>query len=108
MVVAVQPALIDRPLSVLNLKAPCGPVQACGCHSWFLVDESHINNETVRSVHTMKNPWLKKNPAMSMVMSAANAWMGAVRGHASNAIRRQIRATTKAAAAPTAKRRRKK
>ena len=56
----------------------------------------------------MKNPWLKKNPAMSMVMSAANAWMGAVRGHASNAIKRQIRATTKAAAAPKAKRRRKK
>jgi hypothetical protein len=104
----VQPAPVDWVLIVLNPKATPRAVQARGCHSWFLVDESHINNETVRLVPTMKNPWLKKNPAMSMVMSAANAWMGALRGHASNAIKRQIRATAKAAAAPKTKRRRKK
>jgi hypothetical protein len=31
----------------------------------------------------MKNPWLKKNPAMSMWLSAANSVAGSVRGKAS-------------------------
>ena len=54
----------------------------------------------------MRNPWLKKNPAMSMFLSATNAWMGAARGHAGNAMRRQIAAATKVTAAPKKKRRR--
>jgi hypothetical protein len=28
----------------------------------------------------MKNPWLKKNPALSVALSVANAWAGSVRG----------------------------
>ena len=28
----------------------------------------------------MANPWLKKNPAMSLFLSGANAWAGAARG----------------------------
>jgi hypothetical protein len=54
----------------------------------------------------MKNPWVKKNPAMSVFLSAANAWMGAARGHVSNAMKRQITAATKTAIAPRKKRRR--
>jgi hypothetical protein len=54
----------------------------------------------------MKNLWLKKNPAMSMFLSATNAWMGAVRGHASNVAKRQVTAATKAAVSPKKKRRR--
>jgi hypothetical protein len=54
----------------------------------------------------MRNPWLKKNPAMSLFLSAANAWIGAGRGYASNAAKRQITAATKAASRPKKKRRR--
>lgn len=28
----------------------------------------------------MANPWMKKNPLLSMVLSGANAWAGAARG----------------------------
>jgi hypothetical protein len=28
----------------------------------------------------MKSPWLKKNPMLSVFLSAANAWAGAARG----------------------------
>lgn len=28
----------------------------------------------------MANPWTRKNPFLSMMMSGANAWMGAARG----------------------------
>jgi hypothetical protein len=44
---------------------------------------------------TMKNPWMKKNPAMSMFLSAANTWMGLARGQATSAMKRQITAATK-------------
>ena len=37
----------------------------------------------------MKNPWLKKNPLMSMWMSGANAVFGAARGRANAEARRQ-------------------
>ena len=37
----------------------------------------------------MKNPWLKKNPLMSMWMSGANAVFGAARGRANAEVRRQ-------------------
>jgi hypothetical protein len=46
---------------------------------------------------TMTNPWLKKNPFMSMWLSGANAAAGSLRGHAVAQARRQTtRAMTKA------------
>jgi hypothetical protein len=54
----------------------------------------------------MRNPWLKKNPAMSLFLSAANTWFGAARGHAATTIKRQLTAATKAATAPKKNRRR--
>ena len=54
----------------------------------------------------MRNPWTKKNPAMSMFLSAANAWAGAARGHATNAMKRQVTAATKAATSTKKKPRR--
>ncbi len=40
----------------------------------------------------MKNPWLKKNPLMSMWLSGANAMVGSARGSASANAQRQARA----------------
>jgi hypothetical protein len=40
----------------------------------------------------MKNPWLKKNPFLSMWLSGANAVFGAARGSATAAARRQSKA----------------
>lgn len=37
----------------------------------------------------MKNPWTKKNPLLSMGMSAANAVAGAARGRATAEAKRQ-------------------
>lgn len=37
----------------------------------------------------MKNPWIRKNPFMSMWMSGANAVLGSARGRATAAGRRQ-------------------
>ena len=41
----------------------------------------------------MRNPWMKKNPLMSLWLSSANVAMGSARGHASAAARRQARTT---------------
>ena len=37
----------------------------------------------------MANPWMKKNPFLSMMLSGANAWAGAARGVAAGQARRQ-------------------
>jgi len=37
----------------------------------------------------MPNPWTKKNPAMSLFLSGANAWAGAARGAWLREARRQ-------------------
>jgi hypothetical protein len=37
----------------------------------------------------MKNPWLRKNPVMSMWLSGANAMVGAARARASAEAKRQ-------------------
>jgi hypothetical protein len=37
----------------------------------------------------MKNPWLKKNPFMSMWLSGANSVLGSMRGHANAEAKRQ-------------------
>ena len=37
----------------------------------------------------MSNPWLKKNPFMSMWLSGANAAAGSLRGHAVGQAKRQ-------------------
>lgn len=42
----------------------------------------------------MTNPWLKKNPWLSMWMSGANAVLGAARGRATTEARRQASAMT--------------
>lgn len=39
----------------------------------------------------MKNPWLKKNPLMSMWLSGANSIAGSVRGKASAEAKRQAK-----------------
>ena len=40
----------------------------------------------------MSNPWLKKNPFMSMWLSAANSAANTARGHATAAVKRQSQA----------------
>lgn len=56
----------------------------------------------------MANPWGKKNPLLSMWLSAANAWAGAARGMmAAEANRRQRAAVKAATRAPVSKKRRK-
>ena len=40
----------------------------------------------------MKNPWLKKNPFLSVWLSGANAIFGAARGTATASARRQSKA----------------
>jgi len=52
----------------------------------------------------MANPWIKKNPFMSMWLSAANAWAGHARGAAAAGMGRARKAAAKAATrAPGAK-----
>ena len=48
----------------------------------------------------MANPWLKKNPFMSMWLSTANRVAGTMRGHATAQVRRQVRAVIAAAISP--------
>ena len=56
----------------------------------------------------MANPIGKKNPLLSLWLSAANAWAGAARGLMSAELRRQQKAAAKAATpAPARKKRRK-
>ena len=40
----------------------------------------------------MSNPWLKKNPFMSMWLSSANRIAGSVRGQATAEMKRQVQA----------------
>ena len=40
----------------------------------------------------MSNPWLKKNPFMSMWLSAANRMAGSIRSHATAQAKRQVKA----------------
>lgn len=47
----------------------------------------------------MRNPWLKKNPFMSMWLSGANSMLGKARGQATAAVRRE---TNKAVSSATA------
>ncbi len=42
----------------------------------------------------MTNPWLKKNPFMSLWLSGANAVAGSMRGHAAAQAKRQAAAAT--------------
>jgi hypothetical protein len=64
----------------------------------------------------MSNPWLKKNPFMSMWLSGANSVAGSVRGHATSqakrnattATREMFRLWTGGALSPAAKRTRKR
>jgi hypothetical protein len=41
----------------------------------------------------MSNPWTKKNPLMSMWLSAANKSLGSARGQATSMAKRQVAAT---------------
>jgi hypothetical protein len=43
----------------------------------------------LRRAESMANPWLKKNPFMSMWLSGANAVAGSLRGHAAGQIKRE-------------------
>ena len=49
----------------------------------------------------MTNPWMKKNPWLSMWMSGANAVLGSARGRATAEARRQATAMTTNAAKQT-------
>ena len=46
----------------------------------------------------MANPWTKKNPALSLFLSGANAWAGAARGLVTKQARRQQSAAMSAGA----------
>ncbi|MBI0434080.1 hypothetical protein [Roseomonas sp. KE0001] len=51
----------------------------------------------------MPNPWMKKNPLLSLMLSGANAWTGAARGiMAGQAGRQRAQAARTAAQAMTA------
>jgi hypothetical protein len=50
----------------------------------------------------MANPWLKKNPFMSMWLSTANRIAGTLRGHATVQARRQVKAAISEAISPLA------
>ena len=52
----------------------------------------------------MSNPWLKKNPFMSMWLSTANRVAGTLRGHATAQATRQVKAALSKAVAPPAPR----
>lgn len=43
----------------------------------------------------MANPWGKKNPFLSMMLSGANAWAGAARGIMTGQAKRQQAAATR-------------
>jgi hypothetical protein len=45
----------------------------------------------------MRNPWLKKNPFMSMWLTAANKAAGSARGQATSAARKHLTASQTAA-----------
>ena len=47
----------------------------------------------------MKNPWLKKNPLMSLWLSGANKVAGAARGQAAAAVKREATRASKDAVA---------
>ena len=40
----------------------------------------------------MSNPWLKKNPFMSMWLSTANRMAGSIRGQATAQVKRRVKA----------------
>jgi hypothetical protein len=46
----------------------------------------------------MNNPWIKKNPFMSMWLTAANRAAGSARGQATSAARKQVAAAQAEAA----------
>ncbi|SAK45349.1 hypothetical protein AWB75_00770 [Caballeronia catudaia] len=48
----------------------------------------------------MKNPWMKKNPFLSMWLSGANAVIGSARGRATAQAKRQASTFWSAALAP--------
>ena len=54
---------------------------------------------------SMKSPWLKKNPMLSVFLSAANAWAGAARGIATGTAKRN---TAAAITVPVKKKRRRR
>ena len=56
----------------------------------------------------MANPLTKKNPLLSMWLSAANAWAGAARGLMAAEMGRQRKALARSAARPPAKKKRRK
>ena len=51
----------------------------------------------------MPNPWLKKNPFMSMWLSSANRILGSVRGHTTAQATRQVNAAMTEATKATVK-----
>ena len=46
----------------------------------------------------MANPWTKKNPLLSIMLSGANAWAGAARGIMTGQVKRQQAAATRQSA----------
>ncbi|MFL5338523.1 MAG: hypothetical protein ACJ8H8_36555 [Geminicoccaceae bacterium] len=56
----------------------------------------------------MANPLTKKNPLLSIWLSAANAWAGAARGMMASEVRRQQRAAVKQISPSRAGRKRRK
>ena len=53
---------------------------------------AHISSGSTSKRCEMSNPWLTKNPFMSMWLSAANSVAGSMRGHAIAQANRQVKA----------------
>jgi len=51
----------------------------------------------------LPNPWLKKNPFMSLWLSAANRMAGSLRGHAISQAKRRVATAANAVRAETVK-----
>jgi hypothetical protein len=61
------------------------------------VDRDEASPQRRKAGAQVKNPWLAKNPFLSMWMSAGNTMLGAARGHALNYTRRHEAAAASAA-----------
>jgi hypothetical protein len=75
--------------------------------SRFTLAVSTSRNITSYLEVIMKNPWMKKNPFLSMWLSGANAVAGSARGHATAAAKREINAFWAAALTPPKPKKRK-
>jgi hypothetical protein len=73
------------------------------CSEGAFFDRLQATENTNRRRKEMANPWLKKNPFMSMWLSAANGVAGTVRGQATAQAKRNLKAAMAEPKAPAPK-----